>query len=137
MLDDLGILATIKWFCRQFESTYSKIRISQNTEIEEHEVPGSLRTVIFRVLQEGLNNVAKHSMAKMVFFSLRKTEQTIELTIRDDGRGFDLSKAQASGGTTQGLGLTSMRERIELTGGSFAIESIQGRGTILCARWPI
>jgi signal transduction histidine kinase len=137
ILDDLGILATIKWFCRQFESTYSKIRISQSIEIEEHEVPGSLRTVIFRVLQEGLNNVAKHSMAKMVSLSLRKTDQAVELVIRDNGQGFDLSKAQVPDSTTHGLGLESMRERTELSGGSFDIESAAGKGTIIHARWPI
>ncbi len=137
MLDDLGILATIKWFCRQFESTYSKIRISQSIEIEEHEVPGSLRTVIFRVLQEGLNNIAKHSMAKMALLSLRKTDQAMELVIQDNGQGFDLSKAQVPGGHTQGLGLESMKERTELSGGSFAIESTKGKGTKIRASWPI
>jgi signal transduction histidine kinase len=137
MLDDLGILATIKWFCRQFESTYSKIRISQSIEIEEHEVPGSLRTVIFRVLQEGLNNIAKHSMAKMVLLSLRRADQTIELVIQDNGQGFDLSKAQAPDSTTHGLGLESMRERTELSGGSFQIESTVGKGAIIRASWPI
>jgi len=137
MLDDLGILATISWFCRQFESTYSKTRISQSIEIEEHVVPASLRTVIFRVLQEGLNNVAKHSMAKMVLLSLRKTDQAIELVIQDNGQGFDLSKAQAPDSTTHGLGLESMRERTELSGGSFQIESTVGKGAIIRARWPI
>ena len=137
MLDDLGILATIRWFCRQFESTYSKIRISQSIKIEEHEVPGSLRTVIFRVLQEGLNNVAKHSVAKTVLLSLRKTDQAIELVIQDNGQGFDLSKAQAPDSTTHGLGLESMRERTELSGGSFQIESTVGKGAIIRARWPI
>jgi PAS domain S-box-containing protein len=137
MLDDLGILATISWFCRQFESTYSKIRISQSIEIEEHEVPGSLRTVIFRVLQEGLNNIAKHSTAKVASLSLRKTDQTIELVIQDNGQGFDLSKAQAPEGTTHGLGLESMRERTELSGGAFVIESTQGKGTMIRVSWPV
>jgi signal transduction histidine kinase len=137
ILDDLGILATIKWFCRQFESTYSKIRISQSIKIEEHEVPGSLRTVIFRVLQEGLNNIAKHSMANMVLLSLRKTNQAIELVIQDNGQGFDLLKAQAPAGAPQGLGLSSMRERTELSGGSFVIESTRRKGTVIRASWPI
>jgi PAS domain S-box-containing protein len=137
MLDDLGILATISWFCRQFESTYSKIRISQSIEIEEHVVPASLRTVIFRVLQEGLNNVAKHSMAKMVSLSLRKADQAIELVIQDNGQGFDLSKAQAPDSKTHGLGLESMRERTELSGGSFQIESTVGKGAMIRASWRL
>ena len=137
MLDDLGILATISWFCRQFESTYSKIRISQSIEIEEHEVPGSLRTVIFRVLQEGLNNIAKHSMANMVLLSLRKTDQAIELVIQDNGQGFNLSRVRSPGGATLGLGLESMRERTELSGGSFKIEPIEGKGTTIGVSWPL
>jgi PAS domain S-box-containing protein len=137
MLDDLGILATIKWFCRQFEATYSKTRISQSFKIEEHEVPNSLKTVIFRVLQEGLNNIAKHSMAKMVLLSLQKTDQAIKLVIRDNGQGFDLLRVQSPNGTTQGLGLTNMRERTELSGGTFEIESTLGKGTTIRASWPI
>ena len=137
MLDDLGILATIKWLCRQFESTYSGIRISQNIQIEEHEVPASLRTVIFRVLQEGLNNVAKHSKAKMVMLLLRKTGHVIRLLIQDYGQGFDVSKAHSPGDTAHGFGLKSMRERTELSGGSFEVESTKGKGTTIRANWPI
>ena len=137
ILDDLGILATIKWFCRQFESTYSRIRISQDIKIEEHEVPAPLKTVIFRVLQEGLNNVAKHSKAKMVMLLLRNTGQAVQLVIRDNGGGFDLSQVQSPNGTAHGLGLTNMRERTELSGGSFVIESTEGKGTTIRASWPI
>jgi signal transduction histidine kinase len=137
MLDDLGILATIRWFCRQFESTYSRIRISQDIKIEEHEVPDSLKTVIFRVLQEGLNNVAKHSQAKMVMLLLRRTGQGVQLVIRDNGQGFDLSKVQSPNHTAQGLGLKNMRERTELSGGSFVIESTLGKGTTIRASWPL
>jgi len=137
VLDDLGILATIRWFCRQFESTYSRIRISQDIKIEEHQVPGPLKTVIFRVLQEGLNNIAKHSQAKMVMLLLRKTGQGVQLIVRDNGQGFDLSKVQSPNGTAQGLGLTNMGERTELSGGSFKIESTQGKGTTIRASWPI
>jgi PAS domain S-box-containing protein len=137
MLDDLGILPTIKWLCRQFESTYSDIRIKQSIKIEEHEVPDSLKTAIFRVLQEGLNNVAKHSRAKGVSLFLRKTDHGIQLVIRDYGQGFDLSRVQSPDGITQGLGLKSMRERTELSGGSFNIQSIEGKGTIVRASWPL
>ncbi len=76
-------------------------------------------------------------MARMVLLSLRKTDQAIELVIQDNGQGFDLSKAQAPDSTTHGLGLESMRERTELSGGSFQIESTVGKGTIIRARWPI
>jgi signal transduction histidine kinase len=137
MLDDLGLLATIRWLCRQFESTYSDIHIRPNIKIEEHEVPDSLKTAIFRVLQEGLNNVAKHSKAKVVVVLLRKEDRAMRLTIQDYGQGFDVSKAQSAGGIDLGFGLKSMRERTELSGGDFSIQSEVGKGTTLRAEWPL
>ncbi|MFB3883721.1 MAG: response regulator [Thermodesulfobacteriota bacterium] len=137
ILDDLGILATINWFCRQFESTYSNIRIRKEIEIEEDEVPESLKIVIYRVLQEALNNVAKYSKASAVLLVLRKAGKAMELVIRDSGKGFDLSEARSRIGTSRGLGLDSMRERTELSGGSFNLESTIGKGTIIQASWRV
>ncbi len=136
ILDDLGILATIGWFCREYESTYSAIRIREEIDIKEEEVADSLKTVIFRVLQEALNNIAKHSKADLVHLSLREMEGRIELVLKDNGQGFDLEKVLGSESPKRGLGLTSMRERTELSGGSFAIESAEGKGTIIRASWP-
>ena len=137
MLDDLGILATINWFCRQFESTYSYIHIQQEIDIKENEVPDSLRTVIYRLLQEAMNNIAKYSKADRVNLLLRKTETVIELGIQDNGQGFDLEEASSRKGSAKGLGLESMRERAELSGGSFSIESSKGAGTVIRATWPL
>ena len=136
MLDDLGLLVTVGWFCRQYETTYSEIRIDQRIKVEEHQVPDSLKTVIFRVLQEGLNNIAKHSRATKVLLSLRKKDRAIDLAIEDNGHGFDLSKIGSPGSTGHGFGLKSMQERTELSGGTFAIESTQGEGTTIRASWP-
>ena len=137
ILDDLGILVTIGWLCRQFESTYSDIRIRQSIKIEEDEVPDSLKTVIFRVLQEGLNNVAKHSKANTVRLCLRKIHSRMELMVEDNGKGLDLEKVPGRGSASRGMGLMSMKERTELSGGSFAIESAEGKGTAIRASWPI
>jgi PAS domain S-box-containing protein len=137
ILDDIGILATINWFCRQYESTYSNIRIRKEIEIEEHEVPDSLKIVIYRVLQEALNNIAKHSKSPTVLLVLRKSGRALELVIRDSGQGLDLSEVRSRVGTGRGLGLDSMRERTELSGGSFSIESDKGKGTVIRALWPI
>jgi len=137
MLDDLGILTTIGWFCRQFESTYSHIHVGQEINIKESEVPDSLKIVIFRVLQEAMNNIARHSKADRVNVLFRKMAGAIELMIQDYGQGFDPGKASSRVGTTRGLGLESMRERTELSGGSFSIESSKETGTIIRATWPI
>jgi signal transduction histidine kinase len=135
-LDDLGILATIAWFCREFQETYANVRIQKEIDIAETDIPESLKTVIYRVLQEALNNVAKHSGAGSVTIFLAKRADTIELTIEDNGRGFDLKEALDIDGSERGFGLGSMKERIELSGGSFSLESVRREGTTVRASWP-
>jgi signal transduction histidine kinase len=93
--------------------------------------------VIYRISQEALNNIAKHSKAGCVCLSLQKIDNTIQLTIQDDGQGFDLMETVAIDGTRKGLGLTSMTNRAQLSGGCFKIESIFGKGTVVRASWPI
>lgn len=134
-LDDLGIIPTISWYCREFQSIHTGIEVIPRIEIEENAMPRPLKTVIFRTLQDAMNNVVKHSGASHVHLSLVKNGNTTELTIHDDGLGFDLDKTLSDGGKI-GLGLTSMRERTELSGGRFSIESIRGQGTTVRMAWP-
>jgi signal transduction histidine kinase len=137
ILDDLGLLAALSWFCRRFETIYSHIRTEQTIQIEEGEIPSDLKIVIYRFAQEAMNNIAKHSKADLVRLSLRKVDRKMEVTIHDNGQGFNLEKVLSQESTTKGLGLSSMRERTELSGGSFAIESAEGKGTIIRASWPL
>jgi signal transduction histidine kinase len=121
---------------RQFESIYPAIRITKEIDVEE-EVPKSLKIVIYRVLQEALNNIAKHSKTSIVLLSFRRTDQAIQLVIRDRGQGFNSEEAYSRKGAAKGLGLDSMKERTELSGGSLDIESVEGKGTTVCASWPL
>jgi len=130
VLDDLGIVPAMNWFCREYQKTYSHISVEKEIDLSENEVSDSLKTAIFRVSQEAMNNVAKHSQATVVNLDLRKANNGIELTIRDNGQGFDLDT------TTRGLGLSTMRERAELSGGAFDLESAIGKGTIIRVSWP-
>jgi len=75
ILDDLGILAAISWFCREFMNIYHNIRVEMETLLEEEEVPRDLKISIFRVLQEAFNNIAKHSGADLVRVVLKKERQ--------------------------------------------------------------
>jgi PAS domain S-box-containing protein len=136
ILDDLGLFAAIREICREFKGVYSDIQVTNNFEINEHEVPGSLKILIFRILQEALNNVAKHSGADTVTLSLKKTKRKIELTIEDNGKGFDLHEVLHGDSHERGLGLQSIRERTELFGGSIDIRSKRGNGTTIRADWP-
>ncbi len=135
VLDDLGILPTVSWFCRDFETIYSGIRIEKEIQIQEDDVPDFLKIVIYRILQEALNNVAKHSRANLVRVSLKGTDGRVELSIDDNGKGFPVEHVLPGKGSKGGLGLTSMKERTELSGGSFTIESHKGGGTSIRVSW--
>ena len=136
MIDDLGLLPTLSWFCRTFEQTYPGIRVEQKIEIAEGDIPDPLKIVVFRVTQEAMNNMAKHSKADQVRFSLRKVDDRMELVLQDNGRGFSLEEIHSRRATVKGLGLTNMRERAGLSGGSFDIESVDGKGTTVTVSWP-
>jgi signal transduction histidine kinase len=134
-LDDLGIIATISWFCREFCSTYPKVTVEEKIAVREDEVSDPLKIVIYRVLQEALNNMAKHSKADRVLVSLRKREDGLELVIEDNGQGFDLKEELYEEGFTSGFGLASMKRRIESAGGAFSLSSTQGKGSVVRALW--
>jgi signal transduction histidine kinase len=135
ILDDLGILATINWFCREFQNVYPGIRIKKEINIHENDIPSPLKTVIYRILQEALNNVTKHSQADLVQLTLQKTDNGVELAIHDNGTGFDLSEAISLIPSRRGFGLASMRERAHLSGASFHIKSAEGEGTTIRVVW--
>jgi signal transduction histidine kinase len=131
ILDDLGLLSTIGWFTREYQISYPSIRVEKQTEIQETQVPDYLKSVIYRILQEAMNNIAKHSKASLVRLSLKEKNDRVELAVEDNGIGFAMESI------TKGLGLGSMRERAEFSGGSFDIESLAGKGTMIRASWPL
>ena len=135
ILDDLGILATINWFCREFQNVYAGIRIKTKIYVQESDIPSPLKTVIYRILQEALNNVAKHSRASLVQLKLDKSGNRIDLQIQDNGLGFDLAKTISLKPSQRGFGLASMRERAELSGAAFEIVSSNGKGTVIRVGW--
>ena len=136
-LDDLGILATISWFCREFQTTYSGILIKQKIQVEEQQIPALLKTVIFRIIQEALNNIGKHSQAGQIRLNLAQKDHHLHLDIRDNGVGFDLKNAFSLDGSTRGMGLAGMKERAKLSGGALTIHSQPGKGTRIQAAWPL
>ena len=137
MIDDLGLLITLAWFLERFQSVYSHIRIEQGITLREEDIPDDLKIVIFRIVQEAMNNLAKHSRADRVDLSLGKSNKHLTLSIRDNGRGFDPGQKLARKSQTRGLGLVSMKERADLSGGSLIIDSAQGNGTTIRVSWPV
>jgi len=136
MLDGIGLLATIEWLRQECMKLYPERHIELEAGIAEEAIPENLKVNIFRIAQEALNNVAKHSKAEWVDISLSRNGGEIELVVSDDGVGMDLDIIMQTS-AARSLGLTSMRERAELTGGSFSIVSTPGKGTTIRACWPI
>lgn len=137
ILDDVGILATLRWFCRTFKTVHPNVHIEERLEILESEVPEHLKIVVLRIVQEAFHNIAKYSRARSVSLSLCKNDTAIELSVRDNGIGFDpvstLPRKELGGG----VGLTSMKERAKLSGGRFRVTSRKGEGTAVSASWTL
>jgi len=134
-LDDLGLIATIAWFTREFSAIYPQFQVERFIDVEEFEVPETLKTSIFRILQEAMNNAAKYSQGTRLTIALRQVLGDLQLMVRDNGLGFDpgdVPKNSPNGG----FGLVSMRERAELFGGTLILASSPEEGTTVLARWP-
>ena len=136
LLEDLGLNAAIKSLIDEFEFSHEKISFQNEIDIPEKDIPRSTKIAMFRVVQEALNNAAKHSQADSVCLFFKEFEDKITFTIEDNGRGFDYAHYTTSAQRQKGLGLVSMTERVKFSGGQLFIESSPGTGTKLTAVWP-
>jgi signal transduction histidine kinase len=132
MLDDLGLFPTLRWYVRSF---VKRVNISVDLQIDgdEDKLNPEKQTILFRVVQEALNNVAKHSHATSAVVRLQCGEQEAYLRIRDDGVGFDPNNRSAESGS----GLAGMRDRVMLYKGRFDVHSEPQRGTQLEISIPL
>ena len=136
-LDKLGIVPSLRSVIRQFSEINKKIRVSVDFNVTEQNVPDPLKITIFRVVQEALNNIAKYSGADQVKVQFKHIDHTLELTISDNGKGFDAAKPGVSAGLHSGMGLDGMRERVDLSDGRFEVNSRINEGTVIHAIWNI
>jgi len=134
VLSDFGLLATLEWYRLELLKLYPNQHIELETAIEEQGIPYDLKTTIFRIAQEALNNTFKHGRSEWVDVRLASNDGAIELEISDDGIGMDLDFIIESS-TAKSLGLKGMKERAELTGGEFTIKSAPNEGTTIKATW--
>jgi signal transduction histidine kinase len=130
----LGILPTISWFCREFQQAHPNICVDVKVDINEDEVNDSLKPAAYKLLRDALNNTKCCKASLVHVFFLRKGHKVV-LTIQDDGQGFDMEK---EGSTDSGFAWSFdiMKERAEITGGSFSIESAIGKETRIHVSWP-
>jgi PAS domain S-box-containing protein len=130
-LEYLGIAVAANGFCKEL-SEQQKVEIDFSHAEVPRGLPKEISLCLFRVLQEALQNAVKHSGERHFSVELHGTSQEIQLTVSDSGVGFDQQDAI----TRRGLGLISMRERMQLVGGEFSIKSKRGAGTTIRARVP-
>ena len=128
-LDDHGLLPALRTHVRRF-AEQTGIDVELRTHREDAQLGPDQEIAVYRVAQEALANVARHSGAERVEIDFAASDSAIELRIRDDGRGFE------TGHRGDGLGLDGMAERARLVGGELTIDSLPGRGTELCMRVP-
>ena len=132
-LDAIGLEAALHALAEKHQEA-SGIEVICSFELPEDEQPEPapvLETAVYRLVQEGLNNITKHSRAQKAELSVRAASGAIAIEVADDGVGFDPS------GTTEGFGLVGMRERASLLGGTLEVDSSKGSGTRLRASLPL
>jgi signal transduction histidine kinase len=135
VLDDLGLIPALHSFMKNFTArTGVRTRLTACAGVEE--LDAARRTVLFRVAQEALTNVARHAKASRVEVSIQKLPDGIGLKIQDDGKSFQVKRVLQGKGSKR-LGLLGMRERLEMVGGRFEVESAPGKGTSVRAEIPL
>jgi signal transduction histidine kinase len=135
VLDDLGLIPALHTFMKHFkEQTGIGVRLSAFAAVKQ--VNGDTRTVLYRVAQEALNNVARHAQASQAEVSIYKLDGTVCMTIKDNGKGFRKEHLLHASKNNR-LGLLGMRERLEMIGGNFTVNSAPGKGTTLVAQVPL
>ncbi|MFO7784373.1 MAG: response regulator [Thermodesulfobacteriota bacterium] len=138
ILDSMGILRALEWTGRKVQELYEGLEVKVDCRVSEEQVPEELKIVLLRVAQESFTNAAKHSGGDEVRLSLFESEGMLKMLIRDNGRGFDLEEISAGDqeNLSGGMGFESMRERVELSGGTLAILSVPYKGARIEATWP-
>jgi two-component system sensor histidine kinase UhpB len=134
VLDDLGLQAALRWLTRSVEAR-TGIRVAlAETELR---LDADTETLVFRVIQEALNNVEKHARARTASVELSASGGVLTLTVRDDGCGFAVDAPSSGDGAEAGIGLRGIRDRAELLGGRRRVDSAPCRGTVIVVELPL
>jgi signal transduction histidine kinase len=134
MLDDLGLLPALLWHTKRYSSqTEIAVRL-EHESLEGRGFPVEIETAAYRIVQEALTNIARHSQAHEAAIRLKLVHDSLLITIEDHGIGFEVAAALNS---KKSSGLSGMMERAKLIGGQFSVESFPGKGTRLIVDLPV
>jgi signal transduction histidine kinase len=135
ILDDFGLQQTLEWFAEQF-SRQTGVQVHYGGKLADGLFPPEAAIHVYRIVQEALNNVARHSGAREAWVTLGEKDHHLDLEIRDNGSGFE-TRPEIKRAAGQGMGLAGMRERAEHLQGSFSIRSAPQEGTTVSVRVPL
>ena len=135
LLDESGLMSAIRWYVEEFSK---RSRMSVNLELDEerNRLSQEIKTAVFRIIQEALTNVYRHSEAQAVWIDIKCDEISLLLRIKDNGKGLPTGMLSMAPNGRTGVGLASMRERTTLLGGTFGIQS-NSEGTTVSVTVPI
>jgi|GEM_PF-515079 len=136
MLDELGLFPTLRWYLNRWTQR-TLIEVEFKCQVPPRVLSEEMETVLYRLIQEALNNVAKHASASRVRIDLDLKDGWIAASIQDNGVGFDVKAVRASESPERGVGLLGIQERVSFLGGRFEIRSAPGQGTNLKVEIPI
>lgn len=128
MLDDFGLIPTLRWYIQNFSNRLNIYSRFEAIGFEE-KLPPQIETAFYRIIQEALNNIAKHAGADRIEISLEQRDSMIGASITDNGKGFDLERVLHPESPERGFGIVGMQERVSLLGGQIDIQSRPGFGT--------
>jgi len=135
MLDDLGLIPTLKWYVNRFAERVG-IAVAFTAVSLTDRLPPNIETTLYRIVQEALTNVARHAQATHITLSMQRKQNDICIEISDDGKGFDIEAVVSHPMLEHGAGLLGIQERVTLLGGTFEIETAVNNGTQLIIKIP-
>jgi signal transduction histidine kinase len=135
-LDDIGLSATLPWFCREFQKSHPGFDAALEINVSDDEIPRFLNYVIYKIVRETLDWFGTNGKPGLIRLSLLKRDARIELTIRDKDQGFDMEKDALTGSGLM-LSFGAIKQLAEIAGGSCALESAVGAGTVICVSFPL
>ncbi|MGD9116525.1 MAG: HAMP domain-containing protein [Dehalococcoidia bacterium] len=136
ILDDLGLVPAVEWLSRETTENYG-ITVKTEFEGDQRQLPETAELTLFRIIQEAVANVRKHSKATEAKIKIKFSADKVRVTVEDNGAGFAMPDDWAELTATGKLGLVGMRERVQLIGGQLKIDSRPGQGTVLTVEIPL
>ena len=133
IIDELGLIKSLEWFVSKYQNIYTDIEVEIQLDVYESEISDDRKNILYRIVQEAMNNIAKHAHAKNVYLQLTSSSEGLLLRVSDDGCGFDVNDKKEN--YNAGLGLKSLENRAVKSGAKFKIISNSYSGTIIQVFW--